>query len=297
MPHASSLGQSSTFLLLIKPSTSLSSQCGSSRRSDKLKTFCRFLSYSVKPSRPISVSLSLSLNPISPPSWFLKNSPLVMSVGLKTETYFLNPFSASTVPGIISPNFSTSMTTMHHWKLSGTDSHANLKCTALSKEQFWVSLGWLVPDHSRLHAVPFFSLKPWPNGTPNSSQLEPSYKIKLASAGGQTVLPSRASSQENHSIFLLKPRSHITITKQLGDSWIELTEVAKRWKTWLELGENLSLIKFKPTRSNSLQVGGQTIPNSIEVVNLARVGLSWEDRLASALVIERLERARCTTAR
>ena len=44
------------------------------------------------------------------------------------------------------------------------------------------------------------AVKPWSNGTPNSSQLEPSYKIKLASAVGQTVLPSRASLQENHSI-------------------------------------------------------------------------------------------------
>ena len=47
--------------------------------------------------------------------------------------------------------------------------------------------------------------------------------------------------------------------------------------------QNLSLIKFKATRSNSSQVGGQTIPNSIQVVNLARLGLSWEDRLARAL--------------
>ena len=36
-------------------------------------------------------------------------------------------------------------------------------------------------------------------------------------------------------------------------------------------------------RSNSSQAGGQTIPNSIEVVNLPRVGLRWEDRLARAL--------------
>ena len=59
-------------------------------------------------------------------------------------------------------------------------------------------------------------------------------------------------------------------------TWWELALVAKRWKMWLELGENFSLIKFKPTRSNSSQVSGQTIPN------LARVGLSWEYRLARA---------------
>ena len=40
-----------------------------------------------------------------------------------------------------------------------------------------------------------------------------------------------------------------------------------------------------PTQANSSQVGGETIPNSIKVVNLARVGLSWEYRLARALHI------------
>ena len=36
---------------------------------------------------------------------------------------------------------------------------------------------------------------------------------------------------------------------QLGESWIGLAKLAKRWKTWFELGENLSLTKFKPTRA------------------------------------------------
>ena len=96
----------------------------------------------------------------------------------------------------------------------------------------------------------------------NSSQV---INSKLASAGGQAIPPSRASLQENHLIVSLRPRSHITITKQLGLSWLELVDVAKRWKTWLELGENLSLIKssqLDPTQANSSQVGGQTIPNS-----------------------------------
>ena len=37
-------------------------------------------------------------------------------------------------------------------------------------------------------------------------------------------------------------------------------------------------------QANSRQVGGETIPNSIEVENWARAGLSWEDRYARALV-------------
>ena len=55
-------------------------------------------------------------------------------------------------------------------------------------------------------------------------------------------------------------------------TWQELVELAKRWKTWLELGENLSFTIFNPTLANSGQVGGQTTPNSIQVEILARVG-------------------------
>ena len=74
----------------------------------------------------------------------------------------------------------------------------------------------------------------WPNGTAN-----------------------HASLQENHSIFWLWPCSQLTITKQHGLTRLELAEVTKRWKTWLEVGENLNLIKFKPTRptpTNSSQL-------------------------------------------
>ena len=124
-------------------------------------------------------------------------------------------------------------------------------------------------------------LKLWPNGTPKSSQVEPSWK-NITYIGWWPKRTAKSSQlARNQSIVGIRPRSHI-ITKQLGESWLELAEVAKRWKTWLELGENLSLITFKPTRANSSQVGGQTIPNSIEVVNFARVGLTWEDHLARA---------------
>ena len=47
--------------------------------------------------------------------------------------------------------------------------------------------------------------------------------------------------------------------------------------------ENLARVgrKFEldQIQANASQVGGQTIPNSIEVVNLARVGLSWEPKV------------------
>ena len=51
--------------------------------------------------------------------------------------------------------------------------------------------------------------------------------------------------------------------------------VVKRWKNWFELGENLSLIKFKSTRSNSSQVDDQTIwtPSKLKIwLELAWLG-------------------------
>ena len=96
-------------------------------------------------------------------------------------------------------------------------------------------------------------------------------KSKLASAGGQTVLPSRASSRKKEPFNCLNTTAQ-SPNNYNKTTWLELTEEAKLWKNWLELGENLSLIKFKPTPANSSQVGGQTIPNSIRVDNLARVG-------------------------
>ena len=63
---------------------------------------------------------------------------------------------------------------------------------------------------------------------------------------------------------------------RVGLSWL-------RWKNGGKLGPGWAKIwawsissQLDPTRANSSQVGGQTIPNSIKVVNLARVGLSWE---------------------
>ena len=82
---------------------------------------------------------------------------------------------------------------------------------------------------SQVTEIKILHRRPWLNDTAKSSQLA-----------------------RNRSVVLIRPRSHITITKQLFESWLELAEgsVAKRWKTWLKLGEHLNLIKFKPTRSN-----------------------------------------------
>ena len=100
------------------------------------------------------------------------------------------------------------------------------------------------------------------------------------------VLPSRASLQENHSIVWLRPRSHPTIkqtkTNNLASSF-KLAEVAKRWKTWLKLGENLSLIKFNPSRSNPSQLEPSGWPNDTQVGPSWNLGSSWQYRLATVL--------------
>ena len=86
-------------------------------------------------------------------------------------------------------------------------------------------------------------------------------------------MPSRASLQET---IQLSGDHDRTITKQLGGSWLELAEVAKQWETWLELGEHLSLIKFKPTRAKWVD---KRFPTLTKLKTLVRVGLSWEYRL------------------
>ena len=100
----------------------------------------------------------------------------------------------------------------------------------------------------------------------NSSQVT---KPKLVSAGGQTIPSSRASSQENHSIVWLRPRSHLTTTKQLRWRWPNSENLGSNWakiRPWSNSSE------LDPARANTSQVGGQTIPNPIQAENLARVG-------------------------
>ena len=105
-------------------------------------------------------------------------------------------------------------------------------------------------------------LKLWSNGTPNSSQVT---KSKFASAGGQTVLPSRASSHENHWIFWLPPRSHQTIIKQLGESWPRWPNGTKRGSSWTKIW----------TWSNSSQLEPSRWPNDTQLHPSQKLGSSW----------------------
>ena len=107
----------------------------------------------------------------------------------------------------------------------------------------------------------------------------------------QTVPPSRASSQEKYSVVWLRPRSHLTIT-----TWRELAWVGWGGQTVENLAPVGRKFELDQIQANSSQVSGQTITSSIEVVNLARVGLSWEDRLARALGSQQPVRLRASSA-
>ena len=92
--------------------------------------------------------------------------------------------------------------------------------------------------------------KPWPNGTPNSRKLSQSYKIKTCIGGWPNgTAKSSQLARIPSTCLTTTARSLTNLTKQLGESWLKFVEVAKWWKTWLELGVHLSFIKFKPTRA------------------------------------------------
>ena len=83
-------------------------------------------------------------------------------------------------------------------------------------------------------------------------------------------------SARNHSIVWIRLRSH----NNSKTSWLELAEVAKRWKTWLELDENLSSIKFKPTRSISSQLKPSGWSNDTQLHRKLRTWLElvWDGK-------------------
>ena len=54
-----------------------------------------------------------------------------------------------------------------------------------------------------------------------------------------------------------------------------MAEVNKPWKTWLEMGDHLSLIKFKPTRANSSQLRPSGWPNDTQLPRSWKLGSSW----------------------
>ena len=131
------------------------------------------------------------------------------------------------------------------WWLIATGWGAMLQAVSLPRAtNFKLPSGFEVATDTVANATklvrPATSLKPWPNGAPNSSQIEPSYKIKTCIGVWPNYTAKSSKLARNHSNCL-----------NTSESWLGLAEVPKQRKTWLELGENLSLIKFKPTRANS----------------------------------------------
>ena len=133
----------------------------------------------------------------------------------------------------------------------------------------------------------------WPNGTPNSSQLGPSYKIETCIGGWpngpakSSQIATRTRKLENHSIVWLRRRSHLTITKQLGESWLELARGGQTAENLARIGRLFERDQIE-TRSISSQLararwGPQTMLNSIQFENLSQVGWGWEYRLVRAL--------------
>ena len=86
------------------------------------------------------------------------------------------------------------------------------------------------------------TIKPGPNGTPNSSQLT---ELKLASAGGQQVWQIEPARKKTIPLSDYD-RAVKTITKKVGESWPRWPNGGKRGSSLI--GKNMSLIKFKPTR-------------------------------------------------
>lgn len=71
---------------------------------------------------------------------------------------------------------------------------------------------------------------------------------------------------------------------------MRLNILAKRWKTCLVLGKNLTWIIFKPSQANSCQVGGQRIPTQQAKLKnwleLAQVGSTvWPGRKRSTAML------------
>ena len=75
-------------------------------------------------------------------------------------------------------------------------------------------------------------------------------RSKRASACGQTVLPTRANSQDNHSIAWPPPRHHLTITKQLGSSRPKWPNGGKRSSSWAKIWAWSNSSQLDPTESS-----------------------------------------------
>ena len=106
--------------------------------------------------------------------------------------------------------------------------------------------------------------KPWPSGTP---QLKPT-RAKLQNPNLHRWVAKRyrrASSQESHSIVWLRPRSHLTTTKQLGSSW-------PRWPNGGILGSSWANIW---AWSNSSQLKPSGWPNDTQLHRSWELGSSW----------------------
>ena len=105
------------------------------------------------------------------------------------------------------------------------------------------------------------------------SQLKPT-RAKLQNQNLHRWVAKRYRQVEPARKSIIRPRSHLTMNKQLGSSW-------SRRQTVEHLARVGRKFELDQIQANSSQVG----PNDTQlrrIVNLTRVGLSWKYRLARA---------------
>ena len=134
------------------------------------------------------------------------------------------------------------------------------------KETFFFPTTVLCACESSRKFTPIFCvsirfLKPWLNDTTNSqaNSSQVTHEIKTCISGW----PNRGTAKSSQ--LARKPFNCLTTTAQSPNNYEttcqESAEVAKRWKTRLELGENLNLIKFKPIRAKWVAKRTQLAPS------------------------------------
>ena len=99
-------------------------------------------------------------------------------------------------------------------------------------------------------------VKSWPNATPNSSQHEPSYKIKTCIGGwsNDTAKSSRQLARKPFNCLTTTELSPVIITKQLvarvGSSWPRWPNGGKLGSSWAKIWAWSNWSQLQPTRAN-----------------------------------------------
>ena len=115
-------------------------------------------------------------------------------------------------------------------------------------------------------------LKPWPNGTPNSSQLEPSYKIK-------TCIGGWPNGTAKSSQLARKPFNCLTTTAQSPNNnkttWLEFARVGRGGQTVEYLARVGRKFELDQIQANLSQLKPSGWPNDTQLHRSCELGPSW----------------------